>query len=86
MIRLFPISYEIRPLCLSLLSSREEQVFFKLVCGINPEAIALQLGLSKNTIHTYKLRIMGKLDFSSTAQLVAFAIVERLITVESSRR
>ncbi len=56
------------------LSERERGVLKLIAEGRNTKEIAHQLGLSAKTIETHRLRIMGKLDVHSVAELTKHAI------------
>jgi DNA-binding NarL/FixJ family response regulator len=55
------------------LSSREQQIMQSLAAGKSVTAIADELFLSSKTVSTYKARIMQKMNFKSSAELVLFA-------------
>jgi DNA-binding NarL/FixJ family response regulator len=55
------------------LSSREQQIMQSLAAGKGVTAIADELFLSSKTVSTYKARIMQKMNFKSSAELVLFA-------------
>jgi len=61
------------------LSNRENEVFLLLAQGGTTAKIAWQLHLSKNTIYTYRSRILSKLDQQNNAQLSLYAIRYGLI-------
>lgn len=61
------------------LTSREMDVFLMIARGATCTAIARSLSLSIKTISTHKARIMDKLNFSSTADLVQYAVAHKLI-------
>ncbi|MBQ6269034.1 MAG: response regulator transcription factor [Bacteroidetes bacterium] len=61
------------------LSDREFQVMCMLAKGKAPTAIAEDLGLSINTVSTYRMRILEKLQLNNTAELAVYAIKNRLI-------
>lgn len=56
------------------LSQREWQVLHLIMSGRPISDIAAQLHLSPKTISTHKMRIMQKLDVSSTTDLVRYAL------------
>ena len=56
------------------LSNREIQVLRLIAAGRPIREIAVELTLSPNTVATYRRRILEKLDLSSTAELVRYAI------------
>jgi DNA-binding NarL/FixJ family response regulator len=66
---------------LSLLSEREREVLQLLVEGSSNADIADNLFLSPKTVHTYRMRIMDKLDIHDVPGLVRFAIQHGIITL-----
>lgn len=62
----------------ALLSDREQEVFRLLVAGQSVKAIAAQLSISDKTVSTHKARLMEKLNTSSMADLVRYAIAHEL--------
>jgi DNA-binding NarL/FixJ family response regulator len=61
------------------LSDREFEVLRLLVEGLGPTEIGDKLHLSVKTISTHKTRILDKLGVSSTAELVRYAIDNKLV-------
>jgi len=61
------------------LSAREFQVLRMIAAGKSGKAAAGELGLSQKTVSTYRVRILRKLQVRSTAELVQYAMRERLI-------
>ena len=61
------------------LSDREFEVLRHLVGGKSPTEIAEQLHLSVKTVSTHKTRILDKLELRSTADLVRYALENKLI-------
>lgn len=61
------------------LTSREMDVFLMLARGATCTEMARSLCLSIKTISTHKSRIMEKMRFSSTAELVQYAVAHKLI-------
>ncbi len=55
------------------LSTRELQVYEMLGCGLGNKAIADNLGVSHKTIGTYKARLMEKLGYRTTPELMLHA-------------
>ena len=53
------------------LIEREMQVFSLLARGLTNCDIAMQLGVSEKSVHTYKTRLMGKLQVRTTPELTA---------------
>jgi DNA-binding NarL/FixJ family response regulator len=60
------------------LSDREFEVLRHLVEGKSPTEIARQLHLSVKTVSTHKTRILEKLELRSTADLVRYALENKL--------
>lgn len=60
------------------LSNREFEVFRLLVQGTGPTEIAEQLHLSVKTVSTHKTRILEKMGMESTADLVRYAVENKL--------
>jgi len=52
------------------LTSREESVLTALKAGLSVKEIAVNLGISPNTVSTYKVRLMQKLGYVSNAELL----------------
>ena len=63
----------------ALLSEREFSVFERLVQGASVNEIAQQLALSNKTISTHKARLMQKMNVSSMADLVRYAMEHKLL-------
>lgn len=61
------------------LSNREMQVLQLLVEGNTVSQIGQQLNVSVKTVSTHKARILGKLQLSSLADLVRYAMENRLL-------
>jgi DNA-binding NarL/FixJ family response regulator len=62
----------------SRLSNREFEVFRLLVAGEGPTGIAARLHLSVKTVSTHKTRILEKMRMESTADLVRYAVENKL--------
>jgi two-component system invasion response regulator UvrY len=62
-----------------LLSDREYQVMRMLAMGKTVKEISYELKLSVKTISTYRTRIMEKFNFKTTADVVRYALEEKLI-------
>ena len=60
------------------LSDREFEVFRLLVAGEGPTEIAERLHLSVKTVSTHKTRILEKMGMESTADLVRYAVENKL--------
>ena len=61
------------------LSDREMQVLLLIGRGKSVSDIARDLSLSIKTISTYRARLMAKMDAATNAQLIQYAIRNRLI-------
>jgi DNA-binding NarL/FixJ family response regulator len=61
------------------LSDREFEVLRLLVEGLGPTEIAARLHLSVKTVSTHKTRILEKLGLGSTAELVRYALENKLL-------
>lgn len=61
------------------LSDREFQVLRMMAVGQSVQQIADELMLSAKTISTYRARILEKLNLSSNAEMIHYAIQNRLI-------
>ncbi len=59
---------------LETLSDRELQVLKRLAEGQTGRAIAQELHLSPKTVDTYRARLLTKLELSTTADLIRFAL------------
>ncbi len=58
----------------SQLSDRESEVFRLLTSGKSVNEIAAQLAISNKTVSTHKLRLLEKLNLSSLADLMRYAM------------
>ncbi|HEI8866637.1 response regulator transcription factor [Serratia sp. AKBS12] len=65
---------------LAALTPREREVFYLLVQGESVKGIAYQLELSHKTVHVHRANVLGKLQCSSTIELVHFALQHQLLT------
>lgn len=63
----------------SLLSGRELEVFRLLTTGQGVNDIATQLSISNKTVSTHKVRLMEKLNLSSLAELMRYAMEHDLL-------
>lgn len=62
-----------------VLSDREFQVMHLLALGKSQSIIAEELSLSLSTVNTYRTRVLEKLNLSSNAELIHYAIENKLI-------
>lgn len=61
------------------LSDREYQVLLALSQGKPIKQIGAELNLSPKTVSTYRARILEKMGFESTADLIRYALTHRLL-------
>jgi DNA-binding NarL/FixJ family response regulator len=61
------------------LSDREYQVLRMIGAGRTVSEIGTELGLSVKTVSTYRARILEKLQLRTSAELIHYAIVNRLV-------
>ena len=69
----------------TLLSGREFQIFRMISAGVGVTEIAQRLNLSVRTVSTYKARILQKMQLTSIAELVRYAITHNLLEDSASR-
>lgn len=62
-----------------LLSERELTVMLKLVEGMSISEIANELGVSPNTVSTYRSRILQKMNMKTNAELIFYAVKNILV-------
>lgn len=62
------------------LSDREYQVLVMIASGKTVKEIANELSLSVKTISTYRYRILDKMQLKNNAELIRYAIINRLVT------
>lgn len=62
------------------LSRREQEVLVHLAQGRSTVEISKSLGLSPNTIKTYRSRLLEKLGFRNEADLIRYALTNNLFT------
>ncbi len=67
-----------------LLSDREFEVMGLLVRGRRVTEIAEALNLSPKTVSTYRRRVLEKMNMASNADLVEYAVRERLIDSDAA--
>lgn len=73
------VSAKAPPLPHQALSDREYEVLCLLAQGKTVGDIALSLSLSITTVSTYRTRLLQKLRLKSTAELIRYAIENRLV-------
>lgn len=64
---------------LEALTPREREIFDLLVKGDSVKEIAFKLDLSHKTVHVHRANVLGKLQCSSTIELVHFALDHQLL-------
>ncbi|MGM3175398.1 response regulator transcription factor [Dickeya lacustris] len=62
-----------------LLTAREHQIMVMLAQGQGVNAIAQALAISNKTVSTHKSRLMEKMQFTTNADIVKYALSQRLI-------
>ncbi len=75
-------NHEIEPH--TLLSDREFQIFRMIVSGESLGSIADELSLSVKTVSTHKARILQKMQMTSSAELIHYAIRHHLLELPDS--
>ena len=63
----------------SKLSDREFRIFEMLVAGKRGWEIAAELSLSEKTVSTHKVNVLKKMNFTSRAELIRYAIRQQLL-------
>lgn len=61
------------------LTEREHEVLRKIAAGLPVNRIADDLFLSASTVSTYRSRLLAKLNLHTTAELIRYAITNKLI-------
>lgn len=64
------------------LTNRERDVLLALGEGLSDRDIAERLFISKETVHTHMVNMMGKLDVESRMQALIFAVKSGLVTIK----
>jgi DNA-binding NarL/FixJ family response regulator len=62
------------------LSDREYQVLRMIGAGRTVSEIGTELGLSVKTVSTYRSRILEKLELRTSAELIHYAVVNKLVS------
>ncbi len=65
------------------ITKREREVLKLIAKGFKNREIAEKLGISTKTVETHRANIMNKLALRNVAQLIHYAIREKIITVEA---
>lgn len=63
----------------AMLSDREFQIFCAIAMGKTNSEIATELSLSVKTISTYRSRLMVKMDMSKNAEIIHYALKNKLL-------
>jgi two-component system invasion response regulator UvrY len=61
------------------LSDREFEVLRMIAAGKKPSEIAKELFISDKTVSTYRTRILQKMNMKTTAELIYYALLHRLL-------
>ena len=61
------------------LSRREQEILGLISSGLTSQIISEKLFISKHTVETHRKNILRKLDFSSSTELVKFAVQQGLV-------
>jgi len=61
------------------LSDREYQILLMIASGKGAKEIASELSVAPSTIGTYRSRILEKLKLTNTAELIHYAVANRLV-------
>jgi DNA-binding NarL/FixJ family response regulator len=62
-----------------LLSDREFQILQLFASGKTPTDVAAELSLSIKTVSTYRARMLVKLNLNTTAELIRYAVQQKLV-------
>ena len=63
----------------NILTAREREILKLIASGLTNKKIADKLSISIKTVETHRARILQKLDFHTTAELVKYAIKTELL-------
>ncbi len=61
------------------LSEREYQILRMIATGKTPKEIASELNLSEKTVATYRMRLLEKMNMKRNAELIRYAVENRLV-------
>ena len=59
--------------------AREFQIMRMIAAGFTPKAIADKVCLSVRTVNSYRMRILEKMDMKTNAEIVRYALENKLI-------
>lgn len=68
-----------KPLGDETLSAREREILRLIAAGAAPKEICFKLKLSRNTVGTYRARLLKKLGVRTNAELIRFALERHLL-------
>lgn len=68
-----------KPVLEEALSAREREILRLIAAGATPKEICFRLKLSRNTVGTYRARLLKKLGVRSNAELVRYALRRHLL-------
>ncbi len=66
------------------LSNREFQVFLSIASGNSMKETANKLCLSEKTVSTYRTRILEKMNLKNNAEIIYYAIRNKLVKIDNS--
>ncbi len=66
----------------SLLTNKEMEILILTLRNVTPTEIAKRLHMSAKTVHSYRYRLLQKLDIDNEITLMLLAVREGLITLE----
>ncbi|HZT35321.1 MAG TPA: response regulator transcription factor [Nitrososphaera sp.] len=65
------------------ITQREREVLKLIARGFRNREAAEKLGISTKTVETHRANIMNKLALRNTAELIHYAVREKLISIET---
>ena len=65
----------------NIFSAREKEILISLVQGMSAQKIATQFSITQRTVETHKSNIFKKSNSHSTAALIRYAILNRIIDI-----
>lgn len=68
------------------LSHREFQIFKMIGSGMAPKEIASSLSISTRTVSTYRARVLAKMDFKSTCDVVKYCIENGINSMKKRKK
>jgi DNA-binding NarL/FixJ family response regulator len=64
---------------LSILTEKEKKVLLLIGEGLNTREIAEELSIANSTVETHRTHLIGKLELSTTKDLIIYAVVNKLL-------